>query len=177
MGGETFAMLLLAALWFGIRALISRAAKQRQSQGGAKGPGANTAKSLGGWAQMLGGMLTEEEPAKPTQPQAAPDARRVAAAFPPAPAVKNVHELNDAAYFGEFDGQESTLSVNAKAKSAYAQVSPTAGDAAFSSPVSQNIPALMQGVIFAEILTRPGERRKPGSFRRQTLPPAAPPCD
>ena len=170
-------MLVIAAIvWFVFRSVASKSAKQnaqrrqaeraeqaagyrprpeREEQGAGYQPKAakpaKTPRAWGEWADMLGNMVQEQRPAPPPSPW------RSEAAFPPPPAPISSLPAAYVSPEGRDDCHEEML-VGPPTKLSEPDAEP-------SLPVRADMPPLVQGVIFAEILTRPAQRARPGAGR------------
>jgi len=164
-------IIVVAIIWFVIRMVASNAKKQaeakrkavREEAGGyqpkpAEEQGQAKPRGFGEWAEMLGKLVGEEAPAaqKPAIP-ASPWQNE--AAFPPAarpkePAPQKIARPVAPAPMYAKEREELTPMLPTRE-------TPMMGPQDFL-PERWDAPALVKGVIFAEVLTRPVHRRKPG---------------
>jgi hypothetical protein len=173
--------IVVVIVWAIIRSVASKSAREsvqrqkaeREEQAGGYAPKParpSRPRGLGGWAEMLGKMTDGEDVFK--KPAAMPAPWRNESAFPPAPppmeparqeaarsaAAPSISAASSFLTEGSFslegvdECHESMLTGPAP--------EPSVLDAA---PVRFDAPALVKGVVFAEILTRPAQRRRLGT--------------
>jgi len=136
---------------------------EREAQGGSPAPAPVAPpkpRGLGGWAEMLGKLNDGEKPAF-EKPAAAPTPWRNEAAFPPVPPLPPP----PAPSFQTIKESVLMRSVSAEGADECHENMLTEPALETPEPVRFDGPALVKGVIFAEILTRPAQRRRPGMPR------------
>ena len=157
----------MLVIWFVFRVIMTNAKKQadmrrkaeREEQAGDYVPKPvepARPRGLGGWAEMLG-KLTDGEETVFTKPAAPQTPWRNEAAFPPAlptPAPVTAPAVRKDVYVPLEGADERQEYV--PAKPTREALDPDVLSVRFDAP------ALVKGVIFAEVLTRPVQRRRPG---------------
>jgi len=173
-------MIVLAVIWVIFRVIVSNAKKQNETRRKAEREEAGSGyqpkpakpsrmpRAWGEWAEMLGQAGRDEQPA------AAPSPWRNESAFPPVPKPSEPAPLHQEI------ARPSEPSVATSSLEGY--VSPSGVDECheymltgpapeapapdaydLGLPVRSDAPSLVRGVIFAEILTRPAQRRRVGT--------------
>jgi|GEM_PF-2793495 len=164
-------IIVVAIIWFIIRLVANNAKKQADARRKAVREEADgyqpkpaeqqyqgKPRGLGGWAEMLGQLVGEETPGaqKPAVP-ASPWQND--AAFPPAARVKEPTPKKIAKPVAPAPAY--AIEREELAPMQPTQEAPVMGAGEFL-PERWDAPALVKGVIFAEVLTRPVHRRRPG---------------
>jgi len=164
-------LVIFAVIWFVFRMIMSGVRKQneakrkaaREEAGDGYQPKPAKARGFGEWADMLGKLTGEGEsaPKKPATPW------QNESAFPPAPrpsipALGEVRQPIASRLDTSLVENESEGDVFMPARPT--REAPVMGAQDFL-PERWDVPALVKGVIFAEVLTRPAQRRRPGMPR------------
>ena len=176
-------LLVLAIIGFVFRMIMVNAKKQnevrrkaeREEQGDSQAPRPvepSKPRGLGGWADMLGKLTNGEAPVF-EKPAVAPTPWRNDAAFPPAPPPVSPPALSSQP---SFQIKEPVFKEYISKEPVSAEGVDTCRDDMLTGPVLEtsepdavpvrfDAPALVKGVIFAEVLARPAQRRRPGMPR------------
>ena len=167
-------LVIFAIIWFVFRMIMSGVKKQkvaqqkaaREESGAGYQPKPAKVRGFGEWADMLGKLVGEEEPAA-QRPAAPATPWQNESAFPPAPrpSVPALVETKQPMA----SRLDTSLFEDASERDVFTPAKPTREAPAMGMqdylPERWDAPTLVKGVIFAEILTRPVQRRRPGMRR------------
>lgn len=183
---DIIGVVIAAIGWLVFRAISSGAKRQEQARReGQRGQPRNgqayptQPKKTGGWAEMLGnlsgasegstlgGFIREVESAfggpKPT-----PIPENIAPTPPPAPSAQVPAPVFGLEGYVSPEGMDDCHDYMLGAESPFEADASVLSAGQHPNPgLRLDAPALVQGVIFAEILTRPAQRRRAGTWQRR----------